>query len=192
MGILGGYHSVGGCYWRHHHFIRRVCTSILPRYALPIHHPHYSLISESAKSISFAQGFIACSLDIPGGTNSLLLRWACLLTFMGPVLIVLITECGKLYPLYLVLCWRDQATLLRSIPCFVNLTPSVNYPARLQYNSWTTGHYKGSNHISTRNNMGKSFATAGNRGAVSYLWRHYHHTNKTDQCIVLADLSSII
>ena len=45
----------------------------LPRNALPIC-PHYSLTSESAKSISLGLGFFTFSVDIPGGVSSLILR----------------------------------------------------------------------------------------------------------------------
>jgi hypothetical protein len=71
MGIPGGYHSVGRCYWGEYHFIFHGCTRNLPRYALPIRHPHYSLTSESAKSMPLGLG---CFVDIPGGVNSLFAR----------------------------------------------------------------------------------------------------------------------
>lgn len=69
MDILGCYRGVGECYRGHYQFTFHGCTSILPRYAPPIH-PYYSLTSEPAKIVSLGLGFFICDVDVPGSENS--------------------------------------------------------------------------------------------------------------------------
>jgi hypothetical protein len=74
MGIMGCYHSVGGYRWGDYDIICRGSTSNLPRYALPNYRLHYSLIPTSVKSVLLALDFFTCTVDIPGGSNSVIYR----------------------------------------------------------------------------------------------------------------------